>query len=357
MQILNANVSQLSNFEVRESLDTWREVRGKAQILPSDALFTMEKRLLWTLHGDAHLDRPKHIDPFLRDLRRLCAGYAAPDGGPVRLTAAEELQLLNIKPTSAVQLERIIQELTEDQRVVPDSEDSLKYAIIKLVKIHLKQKKGRAGRDRDDVLCLSSEEEDAAGEAEEPVSPPVFFDPIPDASADALCTPLPAPLGMGYKPWRSNPVRAALPEARPAPSPAKAPQPPAAEDTMADVDMKPIDGDDNGDGEAYASLAAALGGPSQEDAEMSVDAVLDAEAAALDASASPAKAKKPAAKRAKMTKEERAAEAKRKKEEKEQEKERKRQEREKAKAEREAKKAEKAREKEEKERAKAAKKK
>ena len=135
MQVLDATVCQLSNFEAYTVLEDWRKNRRAQEILPSGSVFELEKRLLKSdsMRGERLLSRDQ-VEGFLAALDELCTQYTAGvDGETFYLSVAEKIQILNLKPTSVVLLENIVEGLASEERLCAADVESFGSAVIGLV--------------------------------------------------------------------------------------------------------------------------------------------------------------------------------------------------------------------------------
>eukprot|EP01064_Diplonema_japonicum_P036415 TRINITY_DN815_c2_g1_i1.p1 TRINITY_DN815_c2_g1~~TRINITY_DN815_c2_g1_i1.p1 ORF type:complete len:337 (+),score=84.02 TRINITY_DN815_c2_g1_i1:31-1011(+) len=184
MQVLEAGVCQLSNFEVYHALEKWRKVRGAEQILPSEAVFKLETSLLRnTFKSEKGLGKGQ-VEGFLAKVDEVCSKYASPNGEPAHLTLAEKIQLLNSKPEDRVALELIVEGMLTDERIEESLTDSYISDLLVLVKHFLLMPEYK--EKEKDLIYITSDEED--GMAQNEPKKKRYFDPSsqPALQADAL---------------------------------------------------------------------------------------------------------------------------------------------------------------------------
>ena len=126
MQVLEATVCQLANCEVYKAFEEWQTKRREEQILPSQSLFDFEKKLLKSqaLKGERHIPRAR-AEMFLKALRYTASKYKQADGSRLRLSEAEELQILNLKLLNPAVLENTIDGIASEERMSLDDADAL----------------------------------------------------------------------------------------------------------------------------------------------------------------------------------------------------------------------------------------
>eukprot|EP00754_Rhynchopus_humris_P042696 Rhum_TRINITY_DN268_c0_g1::Rhum_TRINITY_DN268_c0_g1_i1::g.941::m.941 len=172
MQVLEATVCQLANCEVYKAFEEWQTKRREEQILPSQSLFDFEKKLLKSqaLKGERHIPRAR-AEMFLKALRYTASKYKQADGSRMRLSEAEELQILNLKLLNPAVLENTIEGIASDgERMSLDDADALLDDIGGLVERYLLSCKAPK-RLNEVVYCTDSENEDGARDAAAPAPP------------------------------------------------------------------------------------------------------------------------------------------------------------------------------------------
>jgi len=125
MEIFNAKADQLCNFEVQQFLKEQKanmdraekeggKTKKKAKKLRNLAMATVTyETLAWLENSPAGLQSECHVKEFVEKLNE------AAEAGGYKLSAKEQIHLLNHRPTTAVEIQLLIEDsedrLTEDQ--------------------------------------------------------------------------------------------------------------------------------------------------------------------------------------------------------------------------------------------------